>query len=81
MLRGIEAWRLDGVVGRVREGDREARLETPHVVSYARERAWRWDWDCGARARMEAKLGGHRSPPYRAKRVVVISWRVFGSGR
>ncbi|EEF57894.1 hypothetical protein [Pedosphaera parvula] len=41
LARGI------GVVGRVREGDREARLETPHVVTYGRERAWRWDWIVG----------------------------------
>ncbi|EEF61414.1 hypothetical protein Cflav_PD4435 [Pedosphaera parvula Ellin514] len=66
MLRGIEAWRWDGVVGRVREGDREARLETPHVVSYARERAWRLDGSRGSRARVGV-------------RGVVRSWAVFSA--
>jgi hypothetical protein len=58
--RGSGACPGTGIVGGGCEGDGEARLETPHVVSYAREGAWRWDWGCRSRARVGA-MGGMKS--------------------
>ncbi|EEF57385.1 hypothetical protein Cflav_PD0358 [Pedosphaera parvula Ellin514] len=41
-----------GIVGCVSGWERAIRLETPHVVTYGREGAWRGNWGYGPRARV-----------------------------